>query len=366
MRLAFTYDLKSAWLARGLSAEQAAEFDGANTIEAIAAHYASRGFAVDCIGGAHELLPRLAAGEHWDLAFNICEGFLGSARESLVPALFEHAGIACVFSDAAVLSLCLRKDFCKQVVRDAGVPTARFAVLDRPLPIPPPPKRGRGGADGAAGLPLPRSGGGMGRGRWDNFGLADLVFPVFAKPVAEGTGKGVGLASRCDTPAALACTTAALLEKFRQPVLVEEYLPGREFTVGIVGEAARAEAIGCMEVTSRGQAPLAYGYAEKQDWRLRIDYSLADDAEAEAAVGVALAAWRALGCRDAGRIDVRSDAAGRPHFIECNPLAGLNPVESDLVIMGTLRGREPGWLYDRIMQAALDRLGLEWPRRRAA
>ncbi len=331
MRLAFTYDLKSAWLARGLSPEQAAEFDGEITIAAIAGHYESRGFAVERIGGVHELLPLLAAGARWDLAFNICEGYLGSARESLVPALFEHAGIPCAFSDAATLALCLRKDFCKQVVRDAGVPTPRFAVLHRAAEGPP-----------------------------------GLAFPVFAKPVAEGTGKGVSLASRCDTKQALRRTTALLLEKFRQPVLVEEYLPGREFTVGIVGEGAAAEAVGCMEVGTRGRLPLAYGYAEKQDWRSRVEYTLADDAEAAAAVSVALAAWRALGGRDAGRIDLRSDAAGRPHFIECNPLAGLNPVDSDLVIMGTLAGRTPGWLYDRIMQAVLDRLGMDWPQRQAA
>lgn len=331
MRLAFTYDLKSAWLARGLTPEQAAEFDSEVTVAAIANHFAARGFTVERIGGAHELLPRLAAGERFDLAFNICEGFLGSAREALVPALFEHAGIACVFSDAATLALCLRKDFCKQVVRDAGVPTAPFLVMDG--------QQGLGGA---------------------------LSFPVFAKPVAEGTGKGVGLASRCADEPTLRRTVRRLCEKFRQPALVEAYLPGREFTVGIVGTGARAEAIGCMEVATRGDAPLAYGYVQKQDWRTHIAYRLADDAEARAATAVALAAWRALGCRDAGRIDLRSDAAGRPHFIECNPLAGLNPEDSDLVIMGTLAGRDPGWLYDRIMDAALARLGLAWPQRAAA
>ncbi|MCC7284227.1 MAG: D-alanine--D-alanine ligase [Acetobacteraceae bacterium] len=331
MRLAFTYDLKSAWRARGLSAEQAAEFDCEITVEAIAGHFAGRGFTVDPIGGAHELLARLAAGDSWDLAFNICEGFLGSAREALVPALFEHLGIPCVFSDAATLALCLRKDLCKQVVRDAGVPTPAFAVLEAP--------RGLGDA---------------------------LAFPVFAKPLAEGTGKGVGLASRCADEASLARTVRRLLEKFRQPVLVEAYLPGREFTVGIVGTGAAARAIGCMEVAPRSNAPLAYGFVQKQDWRTHIAYRLADDAEAAAASEVALAAWRALGCRDGGRIDLRSDESGRPHFIECNPLAGLNPEDSDLVIMGTLAGREPGWLYDGIMDAALARLDLAWPQRAAA
>lgn len=331
MRLAFTYDLRSAWLARGLSPEQAAEFDAELTIAAIADHYARRGFLVDAIGGADELLGRLAAGERWDLAFNICEGFLGSAREALVPALFEHVGVPCLFSDAATLALCLRKDLCKQVVRDAGVPTAPFVLMEAPRAL-----------EGA------------------------LAFPVFAKPVAEGTGKGVGIASHCADAAGLSRVVRRLVEKFRQPVLVESYLPGREFTVGIVGTGGGSEVIGCMEVTAQGSAPLAYGFAQKQHWRDHVAYTLADDAEAGAACAVALAAWRALGCRDAGRIDLRSDTAGRPHFIECNPLAGLNPQDSDLVIMGGLQGRDAGWLYDRIMDAALTRLGLAWPRRAAA
>jgi D-alanine-D-alanine ligase len=329
MRLAFTYDLKSAWLARGLDAEAAAEFDSELTLEAIATHYEARGFAVERVGGAHELLARVAAGARWDLAFNICEGLHGGARESLVPALFEHLDIPCVFSDAATLALCLRKDWCKQVVRAAGIATADFAVLEAPGPI-------------------------------------ALPFPVFAKPVAEGTGKGVGLASRCLDAAALARATAALLQRFRQPVLVETYLPGREFTVGIVGQGAAAAPIGCMEVEARGDAPLAYGYAEKADWRARIRYALADDETARAAVQVALDAWRALGCRDGGRVDIRCDAEGAPHFIEVNPLAGLNPQESDLVIMAQLAGRSAGWVYDRIMDAALARLGLAWPKRAAA
>lgn len=332
MKLAFTYDLKSAWLARGLDAEAAAEFDSEATVEAIASHCARRGFHVHRIGGAHELLPRLAAGERFDLAFNICEGLSGGARESLVPALFEHFGIPCVFSDAATLALCLRKDFCKRVVRDAGIATADFALVESAADL-----------DRVA-----------------------LPFPVFAKPVAEGTGKGVNLASRCADAGALSRVARALLEKFRQPVLVETFLPGREFTIGIVGTGAASEAIGCLEVTDQASTPLAYGYAEKQEWRARVRYAIAADAQAQDATDVALAAWRALGCRDAGRIDMRCDGQGTPHFIEVNPLAGLNPEDSDLVIMGTLQGRTPGWLYDRILDAALTRLGLPWPRRAAA
>jgi D-alanine-D-alanine ligase len=119
-------------------------------------------------------------------------------------------------------------------------------------------------------------------------------------------------------------------------------------------------------VSANAKAPLAYGFVEKQEYRARVTYTLADDRVAHQAVAVALASWRALGCRDGGRVDVRCDANGQPCFIEANPLAGLNPEDSDLVIMARLQGHTPAWLYDRIMQAALSRLALPWPTRIAA
>lgn len=322
MRVGLTYDLASDWAADGLSGQDLAEFDTQDTIDAIAAVFAARGCAVDRIGRARALLPRLLAGERWDLVFNICEGRRGLAREALVPALLEEWGIACALSDSATLAVAHRKDCAKRVVRDQGVPTAAFAVLardDDPMP---------------------------------------LAFPVFAKPVAEGTGKGVSGASLCHDAAALRALTATLLARFAQPVLVEAYLPGREFTIGMVGAG---EPVATMEVMMTGAAEsTAYGWLNKKDYEGRMRYRLAADAEALAARDVAVAAWRALGCRDGGRVDVRSDAQGRPHFIEANPLPGLHPVDSDLVILAGLAG----WSYDRLLATmighACARNGLPW------
>jgi D-alanine-D-alanine ligase len=319
MRIGLTYDLVADWAGEACDAEQLAEFDTPATIDAIAAHLEQRGHRVERIGRAKSLLARLHDGARWDIVFNICEGLLGPGREALVPALLESCAIPYVFSDSLVLAVALHKGHCKRIVRDAGLPTAAFSVLDQAGQHP------------------------------------GLHFPVFAKPVAEGTGKGIGAASLCRTEAELHRLVAALSQKFRQPVLVESWLPGREFTVGIVGSGAAAEAVGTMEIRSHA----TYGFATKKNYA-DVKYRLCDDAEARAAEQVALGAWRVLGCRDGGRVDLRSDADDRPMFLEVNPLAGLHPVDSDLVILARLAGHDHGWLLDRIMQSACARAGLSW------
>jgi D-alanine-D-alanine ligase len=319
MLIGLTYDAVADWQSEGLDAERLAEFDAEATIAAIAEHLAHRGHTVERIGRARALVARLAQGARWDFVFNICEGLLGPGREALVPALLEAYGVPCTFSDSLTMALCLHKGHAKRVVRDCGVPTADFDVLDRP----------------GAGIALP--------------------FPVFAKPVAEGTGKGIGGASLCRTSAELAQTAARLLGRFSQPVLVERYLPGREFTIGVLGSGDAAETIGVMEIVSDA----TYGFATKKDYAA-VRYRLVEDAEGRRAGEVALAAWRALGCRDAGRVDVRSDADARPMFLEVNPLAGLHPVDSDLVILARLAGHDYAWLLDRIVQSTCGRTGLAW------
>src|SRR5262249_40436410 len=153
-------------------------------------------------------------------------------------------------------------------------------------------------------------------------------------------------ASRAESPAALRRTCRNLMSRFRQPVLVETYLPGREFTVGMIGTGRGAEAIGVLEVVLTGRAEAeGYGYQNKEECESRVEYRLVADAEAQAAASIALAAWRALGCRDAGRVDLRSDSAGQPQFLEVNPLAGLHPTHSDLPILAD----QAGISYDKLI-----------------
>lgn len=322
MRIGFTYDLRDDYLAQGLDEETAAEFDRPETINGIRAAIESFGHEVDPIGNLAALMPRLLAGERWDLVFNIAEGLHGLARESQVPALLDAWQIPYTFSDAATLALCLHKGLTKHVVRDCGVATPDFVVVDTPADLM----------------------------------RIDLPLPLFAKPVAEGTSKGITAASKITDHATLGRTCRDLLARFAQPVLVETFLPGREFTVGIVGTGPQARALGVLEVLAIGAGDAeVYSFLNKEEFESRCEYRLASGAVARAVSQVALTAWRTLGCRDAGRIDVRLDAGGTPHFIEVNPLAGLNPERSDLAFIARFQGLPYRDLIGMILESAFAR-----------
>ena len=140
-------------------------------------------------------------------------------------------------------------------------------------------------------------------------------------------------------------------------MLVETFLPGREFTVGITGTGSEAVSLGVIEVVLRKDAESdAYSYVNKQRFEELVEYVLVKDPMAEKAAEVAMAAYRALGCRDAARVDLRSDAEGMPSFLEVNPLAGLHPEHSDLPILNTLLGSTYLDLIRRIMESAATRM----------
>jgi D-alanine-D-alanine ligase len=174
--------------------------------------------------------------------------------------------------------------------------------------------------------------------------------------LAEGSGKGIAARCHVDSASALRDVSRALLERFNQPLLIEAYLPGREFTVGLVGNGADMRVLGVMEIDLKANAEsFCYSYANKADSQARVDYHLVDDEEARRAARGALSAWRALGGRDAGRIDLRSNGHGEPQFLEANPLPGLHPVHSDLVIMARLAGVDYSDLLGFIIDACLKR-----------
>jgi D-alanine-D-alanine ligase len=323
MKIGITYDLKDDYLAEGFSEEEAAEFDKLETIDGIDKALRVNGFLTERIGNVKSLLKQILAGKRWDLVFNICEGVYGIGREAQVPAVLDVFNIPYVFSDVMVLSLTLHKGMTKHVIRDLGIPTADFAIAETP-----------GDAE-----------------------KINLPFPLFAKPVAEGTGKGIDPSSKINTRAELAATIADRLKKYNQPVLVETYLPGREFTVGIAGTGNQAFCTGIMEVKYRGHIQSdIYSYDNKENYAGRIDYLLPEKEMIDQCFDISLQAWRGLGCRDGGRIDLRCDARGIPNFIEVNPLAGLNPIHSDLPILSRMSGTSYEQLIKMIVDSAISRI----------
>jgi len=328
MKIGLTYDLREEYLDMGYTELETAEFDRGDTIDAIEATLKGLGYVTDRIGHVKNLTRRLVSGDRWDMVFNIAEGLRGYGREALVPALLDAYEIPYTFSDPLVLSLTLHKGMTKRVVRDAGIPTADFAVVDEigqtsRMPFDP---------------------------------------PYFIKPVAEGTGKGVTPASIIRRRQDLKAACAALIFAYRQPVLVETFLPGREFTVGLIGTGADAVALGTIEVHLLADAePEVYSYQNKEECEKLVTYQLvnaAEDAVVRDAESIAVEAWRVLGCRDAGRIDIRCDHQGRPCFIEVNPLAGIHPEHSDLPIICSHIGMPYRELIKKIMASAWKRMNI--------
>jgi D-alanine-D-alanine ligase len=281
------------------------------------------GFDVDRIGHVKSLTRRLASGDRWDLVFNICEGLKGPGREAQVPALLDAFGISYVFSGPLVMAITLDKSLAKLVVKNAGVKTPSHHVVYS--------------ADDIENINLP--------------------FPLFAKPLAEGTGKGIDQNSVINSRDALKEICLYLLDKFKQPVLVEEFLSGREFTAGIIGTGKDSRCIGVMEVVLKENADRnVYSYTNKEECEQRVEYIRASPHDTKICSDLAMQAWNAIRCEDGGRVDIRYDRHGVPNFLEVNPLAGLHPDHSDLPILAALNGIPYSGLMRMIMDSAVMKL----------
>jgi len=304
--------------------EETAEFDKEETVAALESVLTRLGYEVERIGNIFELVTKLSTGSRWDIVFNITEGLYGDGRESVVPALLDQYRIPYVFSGPVVMGISLNKYYARLVVSAAGVPVSPGVIASS--------------AD-------------------DINNVSELVYPLFVKPVAEGTGKGITMRSIIKSREELNTLVPELLEQYHQPVLIEEYLPGREFTVGVTGCGDEAVTAGGMEVICKDNMP--YSVEVKENYQDIVKYCLIDDTYRDECYSVALSAWNALGGVDAGRVDLRADRNGRICFIEANPLAGLNPVHSDLPILARMSGMEYDLLLEKIMNSAKKRYGLK-------
>lgn len=325
MLIGLTYDLKQRYVAEGYALEDVAELDSPETIDAIDSVLCSLGHETDQIGNVKDLVNALSIGKRWDVVFNIAEGLHGMCREAQIPALLDAYRIPYVFSDSLTLVVTLHKGLAKTVVREQGVPTPDFRVIER----------------------------------MEDLATVDIPFPLFIKPIGGGTGMGIDGKSLVQTVGELVAGTERLLALHGQPVLVETYLSGREFTIGVVGTGEESRAIGVMEIIVDASSDHGiYSYNSKRQYKDCAVYLPVADHVAGACIEVALGAWRALGCRDGGRVDVRMDGSGSVHFLEVNPLAGLHPVDSDLPILAAMHGIGYSDLICMIMNSACERIGI--------
>ena len=325
MKVGLTYDLKSAYAREGFSAEDTAEFDSDETVEALAGAIREYGHEVTPIGHVRDLVTALSRGERWDLVFNISEGLYGMGREAQVPAVLDAYQIPYTFSDPLVMTLTLHKGMTKRILASEGIPTAPFATIATPQDI----------------------------------DAVKLTYPLFVKPIAEGSSIGIAGDSKVAHPDALRAKALDLLNRHQQPVLVEEFLPGEEFTVGIVGTGTAARVLGVEQICifpTAGVDCYSRHLKSVTGWRELMDARPAEGEKAAQCGATALAAWRALGCRDGGRIDLRFDRDGVANVIEINPLAGLAPGYSDLALIAGWAGISYQQLVGEILMSAMQRV----------
>ena len=267
LKIGLTFDLKEDYLKLGYSTEEVAEFDTVDTIDALDQAISALGFEVIRIGNIFSLVNFLNSGNRCDLVFNICEGMFGIAREAQVPCLLDAYQVPYVFSQPDVLNLTLDKGLTKLIVQQAGFPTAKFKTISY----------------------------------LSELQLVDLKFPLFVKPVAEGTSKGIDGYSLVHDQEQLTESVKYLLETFHQPVLVENFLPGREFTVGITGSGHDTKALGTMEIILNDRAPHPiYSYSVKKDWEKYASYQIANDPVAIKCAELAVEIWKLIKGKDAG------------------------------------------------------------------
>ncbi|MBF0406601.1 MAG: ATP-grasp domain-containing protein [Candidatus Riflebacteria bacterium] len=303
------------------------EFDSQETLNSIAAAISDFGHSVDILEADRTFPSALAEGKY-DFVFNIAEGLKGRCRESLVPAVCEMLEIPYSGSDAITMGVTLDKDLARQVV-SSKVPVAKGRVF--------------------------YSG--------DKIDLSGMKFPILMKPNAEGSSKGIRLKSKIDSPENAEVEIQNLIRQYNGPVLVEEFIPGKECTVAVLGNENPA-VLGIMEIAPKKLAvkDFVYSIEMKRDYKNCVEYfspSRFSEKVIAAINKYAVDAYKLLGCRDFARMDFRLDADERPVFLEVNPLPGLCPVKSDIVLLAKGYGISYNDLLSRILSNAFKRQNLK-------
>ncbi len=339
MRIGLAFDLKpDTPLPAGAPDDLHEEFDSPVTVQAIAAVLRDLGHEPELLGSGREFLTKVLASPP-DLVFNFAEGTgVSRSREARVPAVCEMLGVPYTGSDPLALAVALDKDMTRRVAESAGVTVPKGITLSFPA----------GPYDGdfhefppmlaESGLPL----------------------PVIAKPVCEGSSKGIRNRCVIRTAAEFGPTVMQLWRDYHQPVLVEEFIAGDEVTVGIVGNDP-PHVLGTMRMVPK-QSPefFVYSLEVKRDWVSQVHYEAPAKLPLEVThrlEAAALTVFGALGCRDVARADFRV-RDGVPYFLEINPLPGLNPESGDLCYLAYRIGLTHPQLIRLILDAALTRCGL--------
>ncbi len=334
MRIGICYNLKTDFdrVMASMPDDRFEELDDIGTVEDIERVLHAHGYETVRLGFGMPAIARLQK-EHVDLVFNISEGLNGRAREAQMPAIFDMLGIPCVGSDSLTIALALDKAWTKKVVAQAGFATPAFYTVDNSIQL---------------------------ERMMENH---ELRYPLFVKLSCEGSSMSIDDHSRVRNARELAERVQYLMATYEgETVLVEEFMPGREFTVGIVGNR-EPEVVAVMEVvpsdSTKDIANFVYGLDEKRNCEAKIIYRIPQDLDEStdhAIRTLAVGVYKELRCRDMARVDVRLDENGIPNFIELNTLPGLNERHSDLPILARLARMSYDELIVRVLGHAIERI----------
>ncbi|MCL1805846.1 MAG: ATP-grasp domain-containing protein [Clostridiales bacterium] len=337
LTVGIAYNLK-----KGISAgppDAQAEYDDPDTIQAIKSALESAGCRVE-LYEAEEDFPAQIAARRPDIVFNVAEGRRGRGREAHVPAILSFLGVPYVGSDEAAMCLALDKALTKRLLSTWGIRTPKFAVFRKGSPL---------SADDIASV-------------GDCLGSGAVGWPVIVKPNEEGSGKGITDVSVVPDATALREAVEEMIRVYEQDALVEEYIPGREFTVGLLGNGAGTKVFAPMEVLFNDKGRSVYSYEVKRDFKRHVSYACPPDISAGLRAemeGAARLAYDALGCRDFARADFRLSPGGSLYFIEINPLPGLAPGYSDYPMLAGFCGVGYNSLIEGVLKCALARYGMD-------
>ena len=328
MRVGLTYDLRDDYPPyANAPPDYYAEFDTEENINHLAIAIESLGHQVCRIGNVYKLVRFIAEGGSVDIVFNMAEGLWGRAREAQVPAILEAYRIPYTGSDPLTLALCLDKAMAKQLWQSAGLPTSDFCVVSDVVEL----------DQARENLPS---------------------FPLFVKPVHEGASKGIGVESIVESDRELRARVEWVLTRYQQPALIEEFLPGREFTIGLLGNGRQARVLGIGEVVLTSLDSV-YGFGQKEGWEARVPNKLipVESIPLKSELSeLAFQAYLTIGCRDLGRLEIRLDKNGNPQLLEINPIVGLHPTHASLPIIAT----QAGLSYEELIAEILDHAISRW------
>ena len=303
------------------------EFDSQGTVDAIVAALQAAGHAVHLVE-ANADLPRWFLTHRVDLVFNMAEGLQGAHREAQVPAILESLSVPCTGSNSVTLALALDKAKTKIILASEGIPTPRWQLFPTP----------------------------------ETTLKSHLEFPLIVKPNREGSSKGIWRESVVGDEASLRRQVERIYRQYRQEALVEEFIDGREVTVGVLG----GEALPVLEIDfspcrvsgeyfyswrmKEYQGDAAQGLAPALHCPARLSSETASRVQT-----IALKAHQALGCGDLSRTDIRLRTDGMPFVLEVNPLPGLSPLDSNFPVMTRAAGLTHDALIQRIVALAMAR-----------